>query len=97
MRVETTETGDTVINNSMNFADFNHFYVAVAVDDNGKEGLVAWVEHQGERVFINSMIGGSPQDKKRILDSANETAKRTGLKIRVIQFSARNVILEATP
>lgn len=89
-----------VIDHNKNYSKMNDFYVGVAIDENGEEGLVAAAcvnpEYPGT-VILNPMVGGTPQDKKKIMDSVEKIAKATGKKIRIIRFSSRTIAKEYTP
>lgn len=86
-----------IIDFSINYANFEDFYVAVVVNEEGKEGLVACAQPSPAGVVINSMIGGTQQDKEAILKWSDEVAQITRRKVRVIRFHGREIIKEINP
>jgi hypothetical protein len=76
------------------------FFVAVAVSDDGKEGVISVIEpaYLGKEFPIERVyMGATTIDRDAIIKKCKKNVKKIGKKIRVLRFSQREVIEEINP
>lgn len=73
------------------------FYVAVSVDHDGTQGLIAMVNKEGIIPCINSLVGPSEEDLKAIKKYCQEASDSSGRAVKIIKFTNPQIIEEYLP
>jgi len=73
------------------------FYVAVAVNKDGHEGVVAQIDLERFPPIEKALIGATKQDLEAIKKAAENAAKEHGIRIRVLKYTMSEVIAEFVP
>lgn len=95
MKKSYKKISDKVFCAEENFVDeADEFYIAVYVDSNGKEGLIAQIDLSHFPPIEKSLIGATIEDRDEIIKSAEKISNEGGLKVKIIRFSKREVIKE---
>lgn len=82
----------TVIKNKKNMVDYmQEFFVAVGVDDQGKEGVLATVNTENVVPVINSMIGATEEDLRSIKKQCQKISNELNLSVKIIRFTSKTI------
>jgi hypothetical protein len=73
------------------------FYLAVSVDMNGNEGVVAMIDLNRYPHVEKPLMGVSIEDKEAILKAAENASHEAAVKIRVLKYTRCEVIAEFLP
>lgn len=73
------------------------FYVAVAVNADGHEGVVAHIDLQRFPPVEKPLMGATIADRDSIIELARKASKEAQIKIRVLKYTACEVIEEFVP
>lgn len=70
------------------------FFVAIVIDENGREGVVAQIDLNRYPLIEKALMGASQSDKEAILKAAPDCAKKSGMKVKVLRFTQPEIIAE---
>jgi hypothetical protein len=87
-----------IIKHKDNFVPkMEEFFVAVSVDRDGSEGVLAFAKPNRFPPVVQVMCGATKEDLQSIKEYCQKVADEANRKVRVIKFSAREVIEEYLP
>lgn len=72
----------------------HEFFLAIAINKDGKEGVIAQIYHSDIFPVEQPLMGSSKADKEDILKKAKRCAKDSGMKVRVLRFTKCETIAE---
>lgn len=73
------------------------FFLAVAVDEDGTEGVVAQLDLGRFPPVEKPLMGATQKDKESIIEAAQNGADQAGIVIRLLRFTNCEVIKEFRP
>lgn len=73
------------------------FYVAVAVDKDGSEGVIAQIDFNRFPPIEKPLMGASIEDRDAIMQAAEAASHHAVMKIRVLKYTLCEVYAEFVP
>jgi nitrogen regulatory protein PII-like uncharacterized protein len=93
-----TKVKDNVFTTKENFVKkAKDFYVAVAVDKDGSEGVIAMVDFNRFPPMEKPLMGASEEDRDAIMKAAKDASENAVMKIRVLKYTQVEVYAEFIP
>ena len=90
-----TKIKENVYTAKENFVSkIDEFFLAISVDENGNEGVVAQVDLTSFHLCEKPLMGASKSDKEAILEAADKLSKQHEVKIKVLRFTHVETIAE---
>lgn len=75
----------------------DEFFIAVAIDANGNEGVVAEIDFNRHPLIEKPLMGVSIADRDAIIKSAQRASNQSEMKIRILRYKVSDVICEIVP